>query len=279
MGYNLGYSYGIRVNCCTPGTIRTDMINPEGNQEGIERIPKESPLGTIGEPEDIAECVSFLVGASFVTCENITVSGGVFSNNGRRGEVPIGNNKGIVRRDCYELRIGNALGRRNGKRTQKSDGKTKDGKQKRQVSFFKYSAACDPDKLQGFRILNLLKRLLKTLSKVERENQAGAFKLRSEHGTRAQLHFANGHSRAFWTFRKKLMNAPKIWALRALREITPVNFEAHCTLDTDTDLDVLCKNAELYAKNFVPRVATVEAIGIILCERPSFDVVYRLELN
>ena len=93
VGYNLGYSYGIRVNCCTPGTIRTDMINPEGNQEGIERISKESPLGTIGEPEDIAECVSYLVGASFVTCENITVSGGVFSNNGRRGEVPIGNNK------------------------------------------------------------------------------------------------------------------------------------------------------------------------------------------
>ena len=80
-------------------------------------------------------------------------------------------------------------------------------------------------------------------------------------------------------FQKKAYERTKDLGFAGFERDYPGKFEAHCTLDTDTDLDVLCKNVELYAKNFVPRVATVEAIGIILCERPSFDVVYRLELN
>ncbi len=78
MGQEFG-PYGIRVNSICPGCIETDMINPEGNQENIERIRQISPIYKIGDPEDIAECVSYIVGAKFLTCENITVSGGVFA--------------------------------------------------------------------------------------------------------------------------------------------------------------------------------------------------------
>ncbi len=80
-------------------------------------------------------------------------------------------------------------------------------------------------------------------------------------------------------FQKKAYERTKDLGFAGFERDYPGKFEAHCTLDTDTDLDVLCKNAELYARSFAPRIATVDSIGIILCERPSFDVVYRCELN
>lgn len=78
MGQEFG-QYGIRVNSICPGTIETDMISPQTNQENIEIIRQISPLKRIGAPADIADCVSYIVGAKFLTCENITVSGGVFA--------------------------------------------------------------------------------------------------------------------------------------------------------------------------------------------------------
>jgi 3-oxoacyl-[acyl-carrier protein] reductase len=64
----------IRANAISPGWIDTDM------NEGIdlEGSVKYTPLGRIGEPEEIASAVSFLISsdASFITGANIIVDGG-----------------------------------------------------------------------------------------------------------------------------------------------------------------------------------------------------------
>jgi NAD(P)-dependent dehydrogenase (short-subunit alcohol dehydrogenase family) len=64
----------IRVNAISPGWIDTPM------NEGMDMngIVKYTPLGRIGNPEEIASVVSFLISgdASFITGENIVVDGG-----------------------------------------------------------------------------------------------------------------------------------------------------------------------------------------------------------
>jgi NAD(P)-dependent dehydrogenase (short-subunit alcohol dehydrogenase family) len=69
--------YAIRVNAIAPGPIATPMVLPDDDPSQRERL-SHTPLGRIGEPEDIAEAVLFLVsdGASFVTGAELTVDGG-----------------------------------------------------------------------------------------------------------------------------------------------------------------------------------------------------------
>jgi NAD(P)-dependent dehydrogenase (short-subunit alcohol dehydrogenase family) len=75
LGKRLG-RHGIRVNAIAPGWINTDM------GARVSLATKEAalacPLGRIGEPEEIASVVDFLVsdGASFITCATIDVNGG-----------------------------------------------------------------------------------------------------------------------------------------------------------------------------------------------------------
>jgi len=66
-------SEGIRSNSVSPGVIDTDLIPPD-----LRDVGKQAPLGRIGQPEEIAATVSWLVSpeASFVTGTDITVSGG-----------------------------------------------------------------------------------------------------------------------------------------------------------------------------------------------------------
>ena len=68
-------SEGIRSNSVSPGVIDTDMAVPELR----EALGKQAPLGRIGQPDEIAATVSWLVSpeASFVTGSDITVSGGL----------------------------------------------------------------------------------------------------------------------------------------------------------------------------------------------------------
>ena len=65
---------GIRVNNIQPGPIRTDMT-----AEHLERIKELIPLRQTGEPEDIAELVSYLASASssYMTGANLTIDGGM----------------------------------------------------------------------------------------------------------------------------------------------------------------------------------------------------------
>ena len=69
---------GIRVNCVAPGVTKTDMSDavPE---EMIAGMVAQTPLGRIGEPEDIARAVAFLASddASWITGQVLQSSGGL----------------------------------------------------------------------------------------------------------------------------------------------------------------------------------------------------------
>lgn len=65
----------IRVNAIAPGIINTEMNN-DIEKEDIEMIEKDTPLGRIGKPEDIAKCVKWLVEDTFTTGQIISINGG-----------------------------------------------------------------------------------------------------------------------------------------------------------------------------------------------------------
>jgi 3-oxoacyl-[acyl-carrier protein] reductase len=68
-------SRNITVNCVAPGLIRTDMIAEVPMEEVMAAIPAKR----IGEPEEVASVVSFLMsdGAAYVTRQVIAVNGGM----------------------------------------------------------------------------------------------------------------------------------------------------------------------------------------------------------
>lgn len=67
----------ITVNAVAPGFIRSDMTL-ELNQEQIRQMV---PMGRIGEADEVAHVVSFLVSdkASYITGEVININGGIYS--------------------------------------------------------------------------------------------------------------------------------------------------------------------------------------------------------
>lgn len=65
----------IRINSVSPGIINTQM-NSKLSKEEINEIKEEIPLGCIGEPEDISNCVEWLINAKYVTGQIISVNGG-----------------------------------------------------------------------------------------------------------------------------------------------------------------------------------------------------------
>jgi 3-oxoacyl-[acyl-carrier protein] reductase len=71
-------SRGVRVNCIAPGYISTELTDvlPERAREALL---DSTPLGRLGEPEDVARCVRFLVSdsAGFVTGAVLAVDGGL----------------------------------------------------------------------------------------------------------------------------------------------------------------------------------------------------------
>ena len=77
LGKELG-QYGIVVNGINPGTSGTEMTRdwPKNIMEGIV---KNTPLGRLVEPEDIADVVAFLASdaARFVHGETVEVNGGI----------------------------------------------------------------------------------------------------------------------------------------------------------------------------------------------------------
>ena len=68
----------ITVNAVAPGFIATDMTAKLGD-EILEGIKKETPLGRLGQPEDIAYAVLYLASeaAAFITGHILTVDGGI----------------------------------------------------------------------------------------------------------------------------------------------------------------------------------------------------------
>lgn len=68
-------SRNITVNCVAPGLIRTDMTQ----NAPIEEILKMIPAGRVGEAEEVAAIVAFLLGpeAAYITRQVIGVNGGI----------------------------------------------------------------------------------------------------------------------------------------------------------------------------------------------------------
>eukprot|EP00413_Alexandrium_margalefii_P022627 CAMPEP_0204572236 /NCGR_PEP_ID=MMETSP0661-20131031/39348_1 /ASSEMBLY_ACC=CAM_ASM_000606 /TAXON_ID=109239 /ORGANISM="Alexandrium margalefi, Strain AMGDE01CS-322" /LENGTH=283 /DNA_ID=CAMNT_0051580575 /DNA_START=31 /DNA_END=880 /DNA_ORIENTATION=- len=81
---------GVRVNCCAPGMIKTDFSKPIWSNKQVEaRVAQGALLGRLGEPDEIAGCVAFLVSsdASYVTGE-VLVAAGAPSRPGSEARQP-----------------------------------------------------------------------------------------------------------------------------------------------------------------------------------------------
>ena len=71
--------YNVRVNCVAPGLVRTDFARALwDNPETLDRMLSKTPLGRIGQPDDIAGAAVFLASdeASYVTGQVLVVDGG-----------------------------------------------------------------------------------------------------------------------------------------------------------------------------------------------------------
>ncbi len=69
----------ITVNVIAPGPVRTDLFLHDKREEDIKPIIARTPLGRLGEPEDIARVISFLVGpdGGWVNGQVLRANGGI----------------------------------------------------------------------------------------------------------------------------------------------------------------------------------------------------------
>jgi glucose 1-dehydrogenase len=71
--------HGVRVNAIGPGSIMTDILKSVANdREAMRRILSRTPLGRIGDPDEIASIAVFLASAdsSYITGQTIFADGG-----------------------------------------------------------------------------------------------------------------------------------------------------------------------------------------------------------
>lgn len=67
----------IRVNCISPATVKTPLIDGFGFQKEVELNIQKHPLG-LGNPEDVANCCIFLLSdaSRWITGSNLIIDGG-----------------------------------------------------------------------------------------------------------------------------------------------------------------------------------------------------------
>lgn len=80
--------FGIRVNTISPGRIKVTHENKEGDDkdqgwEHDEDDEKTHATNRAGMPEDITEAAEYILGAGFVTGQNLVVDGGVTIMKGK----------------------------------------------------------------------------------------------------------------------------------------------------------------------------------------------------
>ena len=72
-------SHGIRVNAVGPGSVMTEYLKTElSNSEARSRVLARTPLGRIGDPDEIASIAQFLISedASYMTGQTLYADGG-----------------------------------------------------------------------------------------------------------------------------------------------------------------------------------------------------------
>jgi NAD(P)-dependent dehydrogenase (short-subunit alcohol dehydrogenase family) len=69
--------HGIRINSVSPGVIRTPLTMAEGQKEVTDRLAVRIPQGRLGEPEEIARTVAFILSdlSSYTTGADLAVDG------------------------------------------------------------------------------------------------------------------------------------------------------------------------------------------------------------
>jgi 2-keto-3-deoxy-L-fuconate dehydrogenase len=70
---------GIRVNAVCPGTVDSPWVRRlvDESGESLDELRARQPMGRLGTPEEIADAVSYLVSAEFVTGSVLTIDGGL----------------------------------------------------------------------------------------------------------------------------------------------------------------------------------------------------------
>jgi 3-oxoacyl-[acyl-carrier protein] reductase len=71
-------SRGITVNSVAPGYLRTEMTHGLDDDQ-LSQIVRRTPVGRLGQPEDVAAAVQFLVSreAEFINGHVLVVDGGL----------------------------------------------------------------------------------------------------------------------------------------------------------------------------------------------------------
>jgi 3-oxoacyl-[acyl-carrier protein] reductase len=71
--------HGVRVNALAPGRIATPMVRGVAPEVNAEQVAM-TPLGRLGEPEEVADAALWLTSpeASFVTGQTVDVAGGLY---------------------------------------------------------------------------------------------------------------------------------------------------------------------------------------------------------
>jgi 3-oxoacyl-[acyl-carrier protein] reductase len=78
--------FGVRVAAVSPGWVYNPFLeraagdDPEAFQRVVQGVADQTPLGRLGEPDDIARVVAFLASAQagFITGEVVGVTGGLY---------------------------------------------------------------------------------------------------------------------------------------------------------------------------------------------------------
>jgi len=72
--------HGVRVNAIAPGLIYNDFLRRIYPDEMFRSVEKRTPLGRVGQPQDIANLALFLVSdeSSYITGEVMCCSGGLY---------------------------------------------------------------------------------------------------------------------------------------------------------------------------------------------------------
>jgi len=66
----------VRVNAIAPGMIMTDMLRGV-NQDELNALSATIPQGYIGDTSDIANCMEYIIKASYLTGQTISPNGGI----------------------------------------------------------------------------------------------------------------------------------------------------------------------------------------------------------